>query len=77
MFRVPAELFLLTFQAALILVLYRAPMMKILIDDEDSADIVDFDNLTDCDADDNQQKKKCPFILSEASEVEDDAEEEP
>ena len=46
-------------------------------DDENSADIVDFENLTDCDEDDDQAWKKCLFILSEASEVEhgDDEEE--
>ena len=41
------------------------------VDDDDSSDIVDFGNLTDCDEDDDQPWKKCPFILSEASEVED------
>ena len=46
------------------------------VDDDDSSDIVDFDNLTDCDEDDDQPRKKCPFILSEASEDEDDDDEE-
>ena len=41
------------------------------VDDDDSSDIVDFDNLTDCDEDDHQPRKKCPFIFSGASEVED------
>ena len=45
------------------------------VDDDDSADIVGFDNFTDCDEDDDQPRKKCLFTLSEASEVEDGVEE--
>ena len=46
------------------------------VDDDDSLDIVDFENLTQCDEDDDQPRKKCSFILSQASEVEDGDEEE-
>ena len=46
------------------------------VDDDDSSDIVDFDNLTDCDEDDDQPRRNCLFILSEASEVEDGDDEE-
>ena len=45
-------------------------------DDDDSADIVNFEYLTDCDEDYDQPTKKCPFLLSEASDVEEGVEEE-